>query len=133
MARPRYQNLVDAGCDLVTVWGLDPDVAAKAQNLGMYSEGVLNTRLYIISGRRTCEEQAALHRKGTGTRPGYSAHQVGRAFDVGFDFDPAPHVKPQLDAYAICLGLRAGSRFIPPDPNHYDDHPNPGERLVDCP
>lgn len=126
------QRILDADCELLTRWGLDQETATAAVRLALYSEGVLNERLHIISGARTCDEQRRLHAQGRGAVPGFSAHQVGRAFDVGFDFDPAPHIRPSLDAFARCIGLRAGGLFTVPDPGHYDLHPAPGRKLVSC-
>jgi hypothetical protein len=76
--------------------------------------------LWILSGFRSQEQQAALYRawrEGWGNRaarPGYSNHQSGRALDL---FVGAPGTRGWLEAHAHRFGFR---QTVPGEPWHWE-------------
>lgn len=105
------------------VWQLQPEVQRKAWALGELSILEAGIRLWMLSGRRSPQEQARL-RSTVSSRPvadrGESLHLSGEAFDVGTDHDLRRSDWERLTPLAECLGLRHGIEFTPPDPNHFD-------------
>lgn len=104
-------------------WGLQEGVQEKAWALGELAILEAGIRLWMISGRRSPQEQAQLRATVSSrpvAKPGESLHQTGEAFDVGTDYDLRDEEWQRLTPLARCLGLRHGLQFSVPDPNHFD-------------
>lgn len=102
-----YNQLVDS-------LGLVPEFAHKMALIDFIAQQ-LGYPIGWLSGRRSHEEQRLLRDQG---RPAAqrSWHTEGRAGDVIVD----DRMKPMFDDMARWLGIRVGSDFTTPDPNHYD-------------
>jgi len=107
-------------------WGLTDPTAIRALALGWYVKRRLNLQLWIISGRRSEAQQAALYADSASGRsslpaapPGQSAHESGQAFDVGADYALDDAQWRAVGALGEALGLRWGGTFTRPDPPHF--------------
>lgn len=111
--------------DFQARWGLTFAAAIRALALGYFSRVQSNLRIYIISGRRSREEQERLVREwraGARALPAspVSAHLTGGAFDVGGDFAFSPTQWRTVGVLGEKLGLRWGGRFSTPDRPHFE-------------
>lgn len=110
-------------------WALDPSVMVLALALGYYAPRVCGQRLWILSGRRSPDEQAQLFATaaaGESTRPaakpGDSLHEIGLAFDVGTDRQLTGREWDCVGQLGEAFGLTWGGRFRAYDPNHFQIH-----------
>lgn len=87
--------------------GLRPGFAAALRCLFARVPGIT-----LVSGFRTAEEQARLHREkpGLAAPPGHSAHEVGLAADLGF---PSAAARSAAHAAAPACALRFPLRHEP--------------------
>lgn len=114
----------NAWVDFVGRWGLQPDTAVRALALGYYASHILGLSLFIISGRRSSGEQAALWNQ-RGSRalpvapPGSSLHETGQAFDVGASRTLTDSEWDAVGGLGRALGLTWGGTFRTPDRPHF--------------
>ena len=112
----------DAFNALVEKWGVDPTLLDELVRLNLFAEPNLGSKLYIISGHRTVDEQNELLRQGKTVVPGgQSQHNnfPSTAIDIGTDFSFSRQEWITLDAVARCRGVASGVHWTPSDPNHF--------------